>query len=877
MGALMLEIGSTVSHFQILGKIGAGGMGEVFLAEDSRLHRKVALKRLSESSTQSPGARKRLLQEARAAAQLSHPNIAAIHDIIESGDQAYIVMEYVQGENLAARLERGLPSVEESLAIGMQVAEALACAHAQGIIHRDLKPANLILTPENKVKVLDFGLAKMPPASEPAHGGESNAETSLTSPGMIVGTLAYMSPQQVLGKPPDTRNDIYSLGVVLFELLTGRKPFAGTNGMGLAMEILTHRTPVPSEFNSDLPAGVSGVVSRAMASEEDQRYPSAEEFRADLEQLLASVRAGGNGEQLFSRISSVVRRGVAGPGRWWVFGLFLLVAVLSYVTFTRLHMRGKEPPVPAGDTHPVIAVLPFSNLSGNAADESLCDSVTYVLSSNLAAAGGVTMVPYASASKYRDPQRDLKKIARELGATLLVDGGIQHTRDAVVASVNLIQAASNTVAWGKSYSVGAEEVLAIHRQLAEGLVDALQLNPTAAERDRILSLPTGNRDAFADYSQARNFLDREDVPGNVDRAIQLFQSAIARDMQFALAHAGLGQSYLLKYNRTNDAAFVTSARKSLDEALRLDPDRAEVRIVLAGMLGQTGRYSEALAELDKVVSMHPRNDEARSLRGRICQSQGKQDDAIREYQAAIGIRPEYWGHYAGLGYVYYRVGRVKEAIPQFRRVTELQPDNAWGFQMLGTAYHKLGDLQTALAYYQQTLRISPNAKAYSNIGTLEYERRNYAEAVRAYEQATKLDPHDHIALRNCGDAYVQLGDRRKASASYSAAASIAAEMLKVNPKSASTLAFLALYEAKLGLGAEAARHASEAFRLAPKDNEVIYKKAVVHALAGQRNEALDVLKQALELGYSARLAHADDDLAAIRTLPQFEKLLSGQR
>ncbi|MBZ5495212.1 MAG: tetratricopeptide repeat protein [Acidobacteriia bacterium] len=865
--------GQAISHFRILEKLGAGGMGEVYLAEDTRLRRRVALKRMSESLTKSPDARRRFLHEARAAAQLNHPNIAAIYDVIETEEQTHIVMEYVQGESLAARLVHGPVPVEEAVRIGIQVADALEDAHAHGVIHRDLKPANLIITPETKVKVLDFGLAKTSAFTEEGKpAGESTAETSLTAPGMIVGTPAYMSPEQVLGKQADARSDIYGLGVVLFELLAGRKPFQASGSMGLAMAILTERAPAVAGINPNVPANLSAIVARALAPKPEDRYQSAAQLRADLSRLLPFGTELVTAEEARPSIRRWVFRI---PGwRWGLSLAVLAVIVVALFYGNRLPWGRRAPVPPGGSAHPIIAVLPFLNLSGDPADEPLCASVAYVLNSNLASVSGVTMVSYASALPYRERQRDLKKIARELGATLLVDGGMQRAKGEVVVPVSLVQAASNTVIWGRSYSGTSDEILAMHQRLAEGLITALQLKPTAAERDRVLSLPTTNRDAFADYSQARNYLERMDVSGNLDRAVQLFKSAVAKDPRFALAHAGLGEAYLAKYDSTHDAAFTAWAQESSNEALRLDPDRAEIRCTLAHILQQTGRTAEAVDELNKAIASQPDSDEAHSLLGKVFLSQGKGNQAIREYQMAIDIRPEYWSNHANLGLAYYDLGRLEEAIASFRRVTELQPDNAWGFQMLGTAYHRSGDTQRALINYRQAIRLGPSARAYSNIGMIYYDQKNYTEAARAYEQAVQISPANPVSRRNLADVYQKMGATDKARDSYSKAVSIAQGMLKVNPKDSRTLALLALCEAKLGLREQSGRHAREAVALSPTDSEVLYKEAVVHSLAGQESEALAALRLALDHGYSARLARADDDLAAIKSSPRFQQLVS---
>jgi len=524
---------------------------------------------------------------------------------------------------------------------------------------------------------------------------------------------------------------------------------------------------------------------------------------------------------------------------------------------------------------PVIAVLPLSAVGGDSAQRDLGVAVADLLVGALARVPGINVLSPSATRTPDDEDADLLKLARDLGASHVVEGTLQQADGRTRFTLTLLQPKSHLVVWSGSYDGPTEDLLGMQQRAAHELVEAL--SPGAADRaSGEAARPTTSVEAFAEYMQARSFLHRADQAGNVERAARLFESAIRRDPGFALAHAGLAEAYWSRYRETEEEGWTLKAREAAFEALRLDPELPGVRYSLAVILQGTGKVPEAIEELRRVVALQPSNDDAHRRLGRLLADQGRDDEAIGELQRAVALRPNFWDNHQALGWAYFRSGRFPAAARAYTRVTELQPDNAWGFQMLGTAYHASGDKAKAAENYRKAIAIGPGARAYSNLGTILYEQGRFDEAVETYREAARLEPNA-AKYRNLGDAYAKLGQRAQSREAYAQAVELCRKRLTVNPRDALTLAKLAVYEAKLGLDTEAQGHAERAATLAPEDPGVLYRRAVVHALAGRAGAALEVLGDALNAGYSAAFAGTDEDLEALRGRAAFAALLAEHR
>jgi len=841
---------SAIGPYRVVDILGVGGMGEVYLAHDPRLKRKVALKRVIEARPETPDAKERLLKEARAAANLNHPNIAVVYDVIEHDGEPFIVMEYVEGETLRERLKRGPLTDEEVLDIATQITSALSEAHSHGIVHRDLKPSNILIGAAGRVKILDFGLAKTPLSDEdPA-----------TTTGRVVGTPAYMAPEQLLGYHTDHRSDLYSLGLVLFELLTGRRPFNREKEF-VTLESMKSRVP-------RAPDPLGEPIARAMLWDPSDRFQSAAEMGNALER---AARAQEDTPTRFRAPRPGNGSLTPRPRRRFVplIPVAILLGGLLLVSLARTLFRTRAS---YGGDPAVVAVLPLENVSGDPSIDHIGFGIAHTLITKLSALPSITIVSRTAAREYGATSRDTRELARDLGAAFVIKGSVQRVGATLLITANLVRR-DDSVAWGDEFEGGVDQLFELQRRLADGLTRALHLNLTPQQKRRLDEPPSANVSAYAEYSQGRYFLERSRDVEDLERGIRLLEGAVTRDPRFALAYAALGEAYWTRFEQTTDRIWTEKAREAAEQARRLDPDHPSIHYVLAVIDNGIGRSGEAMSALRRAIALQANYDDAHRLIGEILADQGDIDGAAAELRQAIAIRPDFWGHHYGLGLVNYRAGRLVEAVEAFERVNELQPDLPNGFQALGATYHTMGNLDRAVPNYQRALDLGPNAPSYNNLGTLYYRQGKFAEAVQTYEKALALEPSRPVTHRNLGDAYRRLGEEGKSEAAYSRAAELHRNLLAVNPRDARTMSSLALMEAKLGNFEEAVRLAEEAAVLAPSEAAVSFDKAVVQALAGHPRNAIETLGEAIEQGYGISEIREDDDLDSLREIPEFQALL----
>ncbi|CAN5520564.1 serine/threonine-protein kinase [soil metagenome] len=836
-----------LSNYRLDRLLGAGGMGSVYLAHDLTLRRDVAIKFIPPELAGDEAARRRLIREARAAAALDHPNICGVHDAILTEDgRACIVMQYVEGETLAAALRGGPLDVRHALTMASELTAALAAAHRRGIVHRDIKPQNVMITPSGRVKLLEFRIARV---ADPPAGAQEQTKTSMTGPGFFAVTPAYISPEQIRQQPVDARSDLFSLGAVIFEALTGRRAFAGPTLADIYGQILHEHPPAPSSLRPELTTQHDELCRRLLAKHPQDRFASAEELAGALRVLSPdTAHATGGGIRETHRAEQYginrllgLRPFRAGRMATAAGGLVLILGAIALAGWWR--------PAATSDETTIIGVLPFRNDSADPRHDLLTAGLSDALVERLASLSSLRVLPAEEIREARHEHADAAAVARSLGAAFIVEGSLVHTDAGAEIDAALVAADGRRRPAGRHPAAG--NPLDLNRRLAQGLVNALSaegaLMSNAAPSPRA---PTDNPDAFAEYSQARIFVERPDVPGNLDHAIRLFQSAIAKDPRFALAHAGLAEAYWAQFRETRDPQWTGRAMAANLEALRIDPARAEVRLSLAVMYNGHGRREDAVEELRRVLELQPRNDNAHRLMAEIQIARSDWDAAVAEAKQAVTLRPSYWRNHSVLGLANFRAGRYEDAAAAYQRVVELQPDSSRGYQTLGTALQAAGQNDAALVQYEKALDINPSARTYSNVGTLYFWRGDYQKAAERYEQAVALAPNDSELHANLGDAYARLGQSSRAAECYRRAVRHVEALLAVSPDDSQHLAALALYEAKLGKHRAAAANVQKALALTPKDGQVLYVTALVGALSGDTARACSALAEAVAHGAS---------------------------
>jgi serine/threonine protein kinase/tetratricopeptide (TPR) repeat protein len=845
----MNPIGS-LSKYRILEKLGAGGMGEVYKAEDLALLRIVAIKVMAREGERTQTGPIRFLREARAASAINHPNIVTIYEIGETDEHSYIVMEYIEGRSLRSLMTTNELKAEKVIDISLQTCDALAEAHSRGIVHRDIKPENILLTERGRVKLVDFGLAKTVPM-RPGIG--TTAAESITESGTVMGTLSYMSPEQLRGEQLDVRTDIFSFGIVLHEMITGRLPFTGASPFEVAASILKDPALEIGTIPPELPSGIRSVVWRLLAKHRDDRYPSFEEIKRTIESLKSDpLQSDDRGTRSTSDFPMPI------------------AAQRTSGLAAAMRSSAKMASVP-----PTILVLPLQSVGSDESSTYIGIGLAHAITTDLAKIKGLSVLSKsAGAGRMDEAGIGVRELAKELGATILLEGEVVRAGQIIGVMARLTDAETGRVLWGAQYRGDSSDLFSIQDAVCESVAETLKLSIPSEVRDQLAKPATTNIEAFEFYSKGRAYIERRDQKENIDFAIQMFQEALGLDSEFALAHAGLGEAYWHKYQATRDSVWVDSAIAASDHALILDPYQAQVHISLGIIYQGTGKIEGAIEEFERAVALQPMNDAAHRWLGRCYVQKREMERAIDYFRKAIELRPGYWENYSRLGFCYQTFGRYRDAAEQFRRVITIQPDNYLGYDNLGAMYIFLGLYEDAVTIQRRAIEIYPNHGSYSNLGTACFHLGRYEEAIAAYKTAIDLKPRDDLYYRNLGDAYLRVGRERDAEEQFTVASDLLKEHLTINPANAELLGLLAVCQAKLGQKAEALASIARAITLEPRNTTLMYFQAVVYSLIGDAKRAIEYLGQALAHGYSRPEAARDPDLEALRERADYKALFS---
>ena len=753
-----LAAGVSFGHYEIVKQIGAGGMGEVYLANDTKLERRVAVKILNEKFAAHESNLQRFIQEAKAASALNHPNILIIHEIGASENANYIVSEYIEGETLRDSFRQSPPRLSEVLDISIQIANALRTAHEAHIVHRDIKPENIMIRPDGFVKILDFGLAKL--VEQKAVGFEaSTVKQNQTAKGVIMGTVNYMSPEQAKGEKVDARTDIFSFGVVLYEMIAGRTPFAGDSMSETFANLINSEPPPLARFSSNTPDELQRIVAKTLRKKRDERYQTMKDLLSDLKDLrenLAFDERLEKSQPPNDKNATAFLPATTGDGNKQtdetnhnftgqikrhkpLAALVSAVLLLSLIGFGYYFYNSKKS---SANIKKSLAVLPFANAGNDPNAEYLSDGITESVINNLSQISSLRVMSRNSAFRFKNNQTDTKNIAAQLGVETLVTGDIKQLGDKLVINVRLIDASDDSQIWGSQYVKNSADLIAAQNEIAQAVATNLRGKLTDSEQRQLAKRPTENVEAYQLYQRGRFHVFKL-TPPEIQSGISYFQQAIDLDPNYALAYAGLSDAYrsLALGSEMSPQEFLPKslaaaakaieiddnlseghtalgmslfwgewnwreAEKQYKRALELDPNEVNAHIFYAHFLSNLGRHDEALAEIKRARELDPLFPFAGALEGQFLNHAGRTDEALERLKKTFELAPNFWMPHLFAASAYTEKGMYAEAVAEARKAKELAPVLTVSIAFEGDALAKSGKRDEAQALLDELLKLS---------------------------------------------------------------------------------------------------------------------------------------------------------------------------
>ena len=772
-------IGQTIGHYQVVREIGSGGMGEVYLAQDTRLGRSVALKLLPNLFTRDEDRLSRFEQEAHAASALNHPNVCVIYEVGETEyDRHYMAMEYVEGVTLRQHMTEARLKLGEVLDVAVQVASGLAAAHEVGVVHRDIKPENIMMRRDGYVKVLDFGLAKLTEQEAPDGAAPAGSRVK-TDTGVVMGTSSYMSPEQARGLSVDGRTDIWSLGVVIYEMVTGEAPFKGDTTSDVIVSILD-REPQPLEhFGSAVPAELQEIVSKTLSKSREERYQTIEELAAKLKSLKQELEYAARNEtagQLANRTGKQVKR-LTSSAKYLISGIkrhqkavALTVAMLITVLAASAYFRFAR----SNKTIDSLAALPFVNVDADPNTEYLSDGITESLINSLSHLPNLKVISFSSVSRYREQQIDPQAVARDLGVRALLVGKVTQRGDDLLVSAELVDTLDNSHIWGEQYNRKLSGLLALQKEISREISDKLRQRLSGEQKERLTKRYTESTEAYQLYLKGRYHWNKW-TPAGWQKSIEYFQQAIEKDPSYALAYVGVANAYaaLGFFDVMIPREAAPKAEKAAVKALEIDDTLGEAHAALGGVkYSYDWDWAAAERELNRAIELNPNDEVAHTVYAYYLHSMGRANEGLAEMKQAYELNPLSIRINSGLGDMLafaHAHRQYDQAIEQFRKTIELEPAQ-WIlgsiYWHLGAVYEKKGMYVEAIAEYQKGMNLSGDSdlaaafeQSYKASGFREAKRVVMQKNLQKMREASK---RERVPPLPFAFIYAELGEKEQA-------------------------------------------------------------------------------------------------------------------
>ncbi len=860
-------IGETILHYKILEKLGEGGMGVVYKAEDTKLKREVAIKFLPHHISANDEDRKRFEIEAQAAASLNHPNIAQVYAIEETknsyGDiEIFMVMELIDGKELKRKIKDDPTTIDEAIDIATQIAEGLEAAHKKGVVHRDIKSQNIMITNDSNVKIMDFGLAKV------------SGRSQLTKAGSTVGTIAYMSPEQATGEEIDNRTDIWAFGIVLYELLTGHQPFTAQYEQAIIYSILNEPPTPITNYNENCPSPLIKIVNKCLAKNRDERYQAISEVIHDLQISETDTDFG-----FRTKTVKIKKQGKKKSGKKKIFSIIAAIVLVIALSFVMPGAWQKIKDIAGWNSSPEeqhLLILHLTNIGGSSSKQAFCDGLMETLTSNLTQIqqfrNSLWVVP--ASEVIQNKIKSVSEAYKKYGVNLVVTGSIQFSNNLVKLNLNLVDAKNLRQLNSSTVNIVSKDISSIDNKAIIKLLEMLHIVMEPELKDVLDAGKTTVPEAYEYYVQGIGNLQRYENTQNVEEAIRLLTLAIQSDTNYALAYAGLGEAYWRDYQLTKKPELVNQAVKAAKKGFMIDSTLTSINVTLGMIYNGTGNYELAITHFKQSLDSDPTNAAAFRGLAKAYQAENKFSEAELTFKQAIKLKPDYWAGYNELGKFYYKQSRYEDAVKQFKEVIKYTPDNSRGYNNLGAIYFMLERWSDAKDMFERSLKIQATYGIYSNLGTLNYIEGKFEKAAKMYEQALNLNDNDYLTWANLAAAQHWVpGKEKDAIDNYHKAIALAEKNLKINPNDVEIISNLASYYGDVDDSSKSMKLLQKSIKMAPDNANVMFRAATINEHFHNRKKALYWIKKALESGYSRSEIEHQPELKQLIADSQYKQIV----